>query len=322
METRKLGYSDLHVTRIGLGTWAIGGGGWDYGWGPQDDARSLATIDRALALGINWIDTAAAYGLGHSEEIVGRAVAGRRDEVVVATKCGLVWDEGDTSTHGRLTAESVRQEADDSLRRLGVDVIDLYQIHWPDPEEQIEEAWATIAELIEEGKVRYGGVSNFSVEQLERIQPVHPVASLQPPYSMLARDIEDDLLPYCAENDIGVIVYSPMESGLLTGKYDRERIEDMPDEDWRKDSTQFTEPELSANLKFIEGLRPIAEGNGKTLAQLAIAWVLRRPEVTAAIVGARDPGQIEETVEAGEWRLSEGDLAEIRSLLEERERSL
>jgi aryl-alcohol dehydrogenase-like predicted oxidoreductase len=322
METRKLGYSDLHVTRIGLGTWAIGGGGWDYGWGPQDDARSLATIDRALALGINWIDTAAAYGLGHSEEIVGRAVAGRRAEVIIATKCGLVWDEGDTSTYGRLTAESVRQEADDSLRRLGVDVIDLYQIHWPDPEEQIEEAWATIAGLIEEGKVRYGGVSNFSVEQLERIQPIHPVASLQPPYSMLARDIEDDLLPYCAENDIGVIVYSPMESGLLTGKYDRERIEDMPDEDWRKDSTQFTEPELSANLKVIEGLRPIAERNGKTLAQLAIAWVLRRPEVTAAIVGARDPDQIEETVEAGEWRLSEEDLAEIRSLLEERERSL
>jgi aryl-alcohol dehydrogenase-like predicted oxidoreductase len=322
METRKLGYSDLHVTRIGLGTWAIGGGGWDYGWGPQDDARSLATIDRALALGINWIDTAAAYGLGHSEEIVGRAVAGRRAEVIIATKCGLVWDEGDTSTYGRLTAESVRQEADDSLRRLGVDVIDLYQIHWPDPEEQIEEAWATIAGLIEEGKVRHGGVSNFSVEQLERIQPIHPVASLQPPYSMLARDIEDDLLPYCAENDIGVIVYSPMESGLLTGKYDRERIEDMPDEDWRKDSTQFTEPELSANLKVIEGLRPIAERNGKTLAQLAIAWVLRRPEVTAAIVGARDPDQIEETVEAGEWRLSEEDLAEIRSLLEERERSL
>jgi aryl-alcohol dehydrogenase-like predicted oxidoreductase len=322
METRKLGYSDLHVTRIGLGTWAIGGGGWDYGWGPQDDARSLATIDRALALGINWIDTAAAYGLGHSEEIVGQAVAGRRDEVVIATKCGLVWDEGDISTYGRLTAESVRQEAEDSLRRLDVDVIDLYQIHWPDPEEQIEEAWATIAELIEEGKVRYGGVSNFSVEQLERIQPIHPVASLQPPYSMLARDIEDDLLPYCAENDIGVIVYSPMESGLLTGKYDKQRIEDMPDEDWRKESTQFTEPELSANLKLIERLRPIAERNGKTLAQLAIAWVLRRPEVTAAIVGARNPGQIEETVGAGEWRLSDEDLAESRSLLEEREEAL
>lgn len=322
METRKLGYSDLHVTRIGLGTWAIGGGGWDYGWGPQDDVRSLATIDRALELGINWIDTAAVYGLGHSEEILGQAVARRRDKVIIATKCGLVWDEGDTSTYGRLTADSVRQEAEDSLRRLGVDIVDLYQIHWPDPEEQIEEAWAVIAELIEAGKVRYGGVSNFSVEQLKRIQPIHPVASLQPPYSMLAREIEEDLLPYCAENDIGVIVYSPMESGLLTGKYARERIENLPDEDWRKESTQFTEPELSANLKLIEGLRPIAGRNGKTLAQLAVAWVLRRPEVTAAIVGARDPGQIEETVEAGEWRLSEEDLAEIRSLLEEREDAL
>jgi len=322
METRKLGYSDLHVTRIGLGTWAIGGGGWDYGWGPQDDARSLATIDRALELGINWIDTAAAYGLGHSEEIVGQAVAGRRGEVIVATKCGLVWDEGSTSTYGRLTAESVRQEAEDSLRRLGVDVIDLYQIHWPDPEEQIEEAWAAIAELIEEAKVRYGGVSNFSVEQLERIQPIHPVASLQPPYSMLARDIEDDLLSYCAENDIGVIVYSPMESGLLTGKYDRQRIEDMPDEDWRKESKHFTEPELSANLGLIEDLRPIVERNGKTLPQLAIAWVLERPEVTAAIVGAREPKQIEETVAAGGWDLSDEDLQKIETLLEQRERSL
>jgi aryl-alcohol dehydrogenase-like predicted oxidoreductase len=322
METRKLGYSDLHVTRIGLGTWAMGGSGWYYSLGAQDDGRSLATIDHALELGINWFDTAAVYGLGHSEEIVGQAVAGRRDEVIIATKCGLVWDEGSTTPYGRLTVESVRREAEDSLRRLDVDVIDLYQIHWPDPEEQIEEAWATIAELIEEGKVRHGGVSNFGVEQLERIQPIHPVAALQPPYSMLVRDIEEELLPYCAENDIGVIVYSPMESGLLTGKYDKERIETMSDGDWRKGSTQFMEPELSANLTLIEGLRPIAERNGKTLAQLAIAWVLRRPEVTAAIVGARDPDQIEETVVAGEWRLTADDLAEIDSLLEERERSL
>lgn len=322
METCRLGYSDLHLTRIGLGTWAIGGGGWDFGWGPQDDARSLVTIDRALELGINWIDTAAVYGFGHSEEIVGQAVAGRRNEVIIATKCGRVWDEGSTTPYGRLTAENVRQEAEDSRRRLGVDVIDLYQIHWPDPEEQIEEAWATIAELIEEGKVRYGGVSNFSVEQLERIRPIHPVASLQPPYNMLARDIEEDLLPYCAENDIGVVAYSPMMSGLLTGKYDRESIQNLPDDDWRKDSTQFTDPELSANLELIEGLRPIAERQGKTLAQLAIAWVLRRPEVTAAIVGARRPDQIEETVKAGGWQLSEEDLVEIESLLEERGRAL
>lgn len=322
MDTKKLGFSDLHLTRIGLGTWAIGGGGWDYGWGPQDDARSLAAIDRALELGINWIDTAPAYGLGHSEEIVGRAISGRRSDVIVATKCGLVWDEGAHSTYGRLTAESVRREAEDSLRRLGVDVIDLYQIHWPDPEEQIEEAWAAIAELIAEGKVRYGGVSNFGVEQLKRIQPIHPVASLQPPYNMLERGIEDELLPYCAEHDIGVVAYSPMQSGMLTGKYDRESIEAMPDEDWRKDSTHFTELELSANLRLIEGLRPIAERNDRTLPQLAIAWVLERPEVTAAIVGARRPEQIEETVVAGTWSLSKEDLQEVEVLLERRERRL
>ncbi len=319
METRKLGYTDLQLTRIGLGTWAIGGGGWDYGWGPQDDARSLATIDRALELGINWIDTAAVYGLGHSEEIVGQAVAGRRHDVIIATKCGLVWDEGSTSPYGRLTAQSVRQEAEDSLRRLDIDVIDLYQIHWPDPEEQIEEAWTAIAELIQEGKVRYGGVSNFSVAQLDRIRPIHPVASVQPPYNMLAREIEEDLLAYCAENDIGVITYSPMMSGLLTGKYDRDSIEALADDDWRKESTQFTEPELTANLKLIEGLQPIAQRSGKTVAQLAIAWVLRRPEVTGAIVGARRPDQIEETVRAGEWQLSEEDLAEVESLLKERD---
>ena len=322
MDTNQLGFSDLHLTSLGLGTWAIGGGGGDYGWGPQDDARSLEAIDRALELGIHWIDTAPAYGLGHSEEIVGQAISGRRNEVIVATKCGLVWDEGAHSTYERLTAESVRQEAEDSLRRLDVDVIDLYQIHWPDPEEQIEEAWATIAELIKEGKIRYGGVSNFSVEQLKRIQPIHPVASLQPPYNMLERDIEEELLPYCAEHDIGVIAYSPMQSGMLTGKYDRESIEAMPEEDWRKDSKHFTEPELSANLRLIEGLRPIAERNDKTLPQLAIAWVLERPEVTAAIVGARKPEQIEETAVAGSWDLSEKDLEEIEALLEKRKSRL
>jgi aryl-alcohol dehydrogenase-like predicted oxidoreductase len=305
-----------------LGTWAIGGGGWDFGWGPQDDRRSIDTIHRALDLGINWIDTAAVYGLGHSEEIVGRAVEARRDEVIIATKCGLVWDPGSTSPYGRLTAESVRQEAEDSLRRLDVDVIDLYQIHWPNPEEQIEEGWATIAELIEEGKVRYGGVSNFSVEQLKRIQPIHPVASLQPPYHMLDRGIEEDLLDYCAANDIGVITYSPMASGLLTGKYTRERVEELPDEDWRKDSQQFTEPQLSANLELVEGLRPIAERSGHTLPQLAIAWVLRRPEVTSAIVGARSPSQIEETAQAAAWELSEEEQARIERLLEEREQKV
>ncbi|HDQ70626.1 MAG TPA: aldo/keto reductase, partial [Chloroflexi bacterium] len=253
-----------------------------------------------------------------SEEVVGQAIDGVRDEVFVATKCGLVWDEGSVSPYGRLTAESVRREAEDSLRRLDVDVIDLYQIHWPNPEEQIEEGWGVIADLIKEGKVRYGGVSNFSVAQLRQIQPIHPVASLQPPYSMLGPGIEDDLLPYCAENDIGVIVYSPMQSGLLTGKYDRERIEGLPAGDWRRNSTQFTEPELSANLSLIDRLRPIAARNDKTLPQLAIAWTLRRPDVTAAIAGARKPSQIEETAQAADWELSADDLEEIEALLEER----
>jgi len=304
-----------------LGTWAIGGP-WKWGWGAQDDAESIGAIQRALDIGVNWIDTAAVYGMGHSEEVVGRAIAGRRDEVIVATKCGLVWDEGGTEAYGQLTAASVRREVEASLRRLDVDVIDLYQIHWPRPDEDIEEAWGTIADLVREGKVRYGGVSNFSVEQLKRVQPIHPVASLQPPYSMLERGGEEELLTYCAANDIGVVAYSPMQAGLLTGKYTRERIAGLPDDDWRKGSSHFSEPAISATLALIERLRPIAERNGRTLAQLAIAWVLRRPEVTAAIVGARRPSQIEETAPAGDWVLSKEDTAEIDALLAERERAV
>lgn len=323
MEKRKLGYSDLYLTPIGLGTWAIGGGNNPYGWGPQDDADSIATIHRALDLGINWIDTAAGYGHGHSEEIVGKAIAGRRDEVIIATKCGILWKEDGSDIYGHLKADSIRREVEDSLRRLNVDVIDLYQIHWPWPDEDIEEGWSTIADLIREGKVRYGGVSNFSVEQLKRIQPIHPVASLQPPYSMLAREIEEELLPYCAANNIGVIVYSPMQSGLLTGKMTKERVASFPDDDWRKTrSPYFQEPQLSINLEFVEGLRPIAARNGRPLSQLAIAWVLRRPEVTGAIVGARRPSQIEETVGAATWKLSEEDIAEIDALLAKREQQL
>jgi aryl-alcohol dehydrogenase-like predicted oxidoreductase len=247
MQTRKLGYTDLHLTTVGLGTWAIGGGGWAYGWGPQDDADSIRTIQRALDLGINWIDTAAVYGLGHSEEIVGKAIRGQRDQVVIATKCGLVWDEGSTTPYGRLKAWSVRREVEASLRRLGVDVIDLYQIHWPNPDEDIEEAWATIADLVREGKVRYAGVSNFSVEQMKRIQPIHPIASLQPPYNMLRRDIETEILPFCAANHIGVIVYSPMASGVLTEKFSPQWAASLPDDDWRKKySGHLQEPELSA----------------------------------------------------------------------------
>jgi aryl-alcohol dehydrogenase-like predicted oxidoreductase len=323
MQTRKLGYSDLHLTALGLGTWAIGGGEWAYGWGPQDDAESVAAIRHALDLGINWIDTAPAYGLGRSEEMIGQAIGGRREGVIIATKCGLVWDEGSTTPYGRLKAESVRQEVEASLRRLNVDVIDLYQIHWPaKSDEETEEAWSAIADLIQEGKVRYGGVSNFSVAQLKRVQAIHPVASLQSPYSLLRRGIEEELLAYCAANDIGVIVYSPMQAGLLTGKFTRERVSNLPDNDWRKQSTPFQNPELGANLALVEKLRPIAERSGRTVAQLAIAWVLRRPQVTAAIVGARRPSQIEETASAGDWALSTEDIAGIETFLGERERAM
>jgi len=321
VRTRKLGFTDLHLTTVGLGTWAIGGE-WKWGWGPQDDAESIAAIRRALDLGINWIDTAAAYGLGHSEEVVGKAIAGRRDEVIVATKCGTRWDESSRQPFRSLKAESVRREAEASLRRLNVDVIDLYQIHWPDPDEEVEEGWGVIADLVKEGKVRYGGVSNFSVAQLERAQPIHAVASLQPPYSMLRRGAEDELLPYCAANEIGVVAYSPMQAGLLTGKFSRERVASLADTDWRKRNHLFNEPQLSANLALVERLRPIAGRNGITPAQLAIAWVLRRSEVTAAIVGGRRPAQVEEVVPAGDVELPAEDIAEIEALLEERERAL
>ena len=324
MQTRELGYTDLHLTTVGLGTYAIGGPQWRWGWGPQDDAESIAALRRGLDLGINWIDVAPAYGVGHGEEIVGLVIAGRRDEVIISTKCGLAWDEDKDSpdVHGLLKAESVRVECEASLKRLNVDAIDLYQIHWPLDEEHLEEAWSTIADLIREGKVRYGGVSNFSVEQLRRVQAIHPVASLQPPYSMLERGVEEELLAYCAANDIGVIAYSPMQNGLLTGKYTKERIAGLPDNDWRKESPHFSEPAISATLALIEGLRPIAVRNDKTLAQLAIAWVLRRPEVTAAIVGSRRPSQIEETAIAGDWVLSAEDTAEIDALLAAREDTL
>ena len=252
MKTRPLGKTGLQLTTIGLGTWAMGGGDWAFGWGPQDDEQSIRTIHRALDLGINWIDTAAVYGLGHCEEVVGRALRGLSQRPLIATKCERCWDDqGRIVT--RLKRASVRAELEDSLRRLGVEVIDLYQIHWPQPDEDIEEAWGTIAELIREGKVRYGGVSNFNVDQLRRIQPMHPVASLQPPYSMLVRGVEAELLPYCGEHGIGVIVYSPMQKGLLTGKVTREWVAGLPADDHRRSDPQFQEPRLIANLALVEG---------------------------------------------------------------------
>ncbi len=315
MRTKKLGWTDLKLTTVGLGTWAIGGSGWQYAWGPQDDRDSISTIQRAIEIGINWIDTAAVYGLGHSEEVVGKAIEGLSDKPIIATKCGRAWNK-DGNLYGLLKRERILSEIESSLKKLKLDVIDLYQIHWPNPEEDIEEAWGTVADLVKEGKVRYAGVSNFNVEQLKRIQPIHPVASLQPPYSMLRRDVEDELLSYCAENDIGVIAYSPMQKGILTGKFNRERALNLPEDDHRRRDPLFREPKLSANLELVEELRKIAEKSGRTVAQLAIAWVLRRSEVTSAIVGARHPSQIEETAAAGDWVLSEVDIASIDALLE------
>lgn len=321
MRTRTLGYTGEELTTVGLGTWAIGGGGWQFGWGPQEDQESLDAIGRSLEIGINWIDTAAIYGLGHSEEIVGRAIAGRRDDVFLATKCSRRWKD-DGSIYGSLRAKSVRKECEDSLRRLNVDVIDLYQIHWPKPDEEIEEGWSTIADLIQEGKVRYGGVSNFNLDHLKRAQAIHPIASLQPPYNMIRRKVESEILAYCAENEIGVVAYSPMMSGLLTGKYDADSLAELAEDDWRRNSPHFQEPEFSVNVELVERLKPIAARNDLSIGQLSIAWVLRRPEVTSAIVGARRPDQIEETAQAGDVVLADDDVREIEELLSWRDEAI
>jgi aryl-alcohol dehydrogenase-like predicted oxidoreductase len=316
MIINQLGKTDIRLSSIGLGTWAIGGGGYGFGWGPQDDKQSIDTIHRAIDLGINWIDTAPVYGLGHSEEIVGQAIKGKRDKLIISTKCGIVWGE-DRNIDFNLDKDSVRAEVDQSLKRLKIDVIDLYQIHKPNPVEKIQEAWGVLADLVKEGKIRYAGVSSFSLEQLKQVQPIHPVAFLQPEYNMLEPGIEQDILGYCAAHHIGVIVYSPMCSGLLTGKFTREKVESLPADDWRRESSPyFQEPYFSENLQLVEKLHPIAERNNKTLSQLSIAWTLRRPEVTSAIVGARRPSQIEDTAPAGDWVLSEEDKKELDKILE------
>jgi len=322
MDRKRLGSSDLELTKIGLGTWAIGGP-WDFGWGPQSDADSIETIHEALDLGINWIDTAPAYGLGHSERIVGKAIRDRRSEVLIATKCGLVWDDpAERAVYGRLRADSVKREAEASLRRLRIDVIDLYQIHWPNPEPEVEEAWEAISDLVDQGKVRCGGISNFSVSQLERVGALHPVTSLQPPYNLFDRSIESEILRYCRDRGVGVIAYGPMAYGLLTGKYDRASLSDLPKDDWRRKGGRFREPELGANLAFIERLQTLARELHRPISHIAIAWVLRRPEVTAAIVGARRPGQIAQTAGAGGWRLPDDALRSIDGWLDERDRAL
>ena len=315
MKTRKLGWTDLNLTTIGLGTWAIGGGDWTWGWGPQDDEESVAAIILASEKGINWIDTAPAYGLGHSEEIVGKALKKLPRRSIVATKCGIEWYNNRKSTH-ELKGESIRREVEASLKRLGVDVIDLYQIHWPEPDSELEPAWQQIANMVKEGKVRYAGVCNCSIEQMKRIQPIHPVASLQPPYSMIERGAEDSgLLDYCREHNIGVVAYSPMQKGLLTGKFNKQRVQELPAEDHRRNDPNFQEPRLTENLDLVKKLTILAKMHGKTPAQIAIAWVLRRPELTAAIVGARRPSQVEETVLAGDLELSPEDINAIDGLL-------
>lgn len=312
MNQRQLGKDGPLLSEIGLGAWAIGGP-WEWGWGPQDDRESVLTIERALDLGINWIDTAAVYGLGHSEEIVGKAVAGKRDEVFIATKCGLVWDDrGRVRNNNR--PESIMQEAEDSLRRLNTDHIDLYQIHWPDPRTPVEESWQAMVKLQEQGKVRYIGVSNFHVPLLEKCEAIRHVNSLQPPYNLLNREVEREILPWCREHGVGVVAYSPMQSGLLTGKFNISRISR---DDWRHKSPYFKEPQLSKNLKFVDELRPIAGKYGKTVAQLAIAWVLMHPAITSAIVGARHPGQVEEIIGGADWKIDPEDMERIEKIRRE-----
>jgi aryl-alcohol dehydrogenase-like predicted oxidoreductase len=314
MKTRKLGWTDVDLTTIGLGTWAIGGPGWQFSWGAQDDLESIKTIHRALDHGINWIDTAAVYGMGHSEELVGKAIKELSEKPFIATKCSRVWDQHG-QIHGNLKGDHIRSEIEDSLRRLQVDVIDLYQIHQPIPEEDIEEGWEAIAGAVKAGKIRYAGVSNFSVAQLERVIPIHPVASLQPPYSMLRREVEEHLLEFCARNRIGIVIYSPMQKGLLTGKFSQERAGNLPEDDHRRRDPMFSDPQLSGILQLVEELRAIADKSDRCVAELAIAWCLRRSEVTSAIVGARHPEQISETVAAGDWELTPEDVSEIEALL-------
>lgn len=310
MNIRRLGNSDLKISSLGFGAWAVGGSGWEFGWGPQDDTDSIEAIHAALDTGVNWIDTAAAYGLGHSEEIIARALKGRSSRPYVFTKCSLLGDDRGNIVHN-LKADSIRREAEASLRRLQTDVIDLYQIHWPNPESDIEEGWTAMAELQAEGKVRYIGVSNFSVAQMKRALSIAPITSLQPPYSLIRRDIEADILPFCRRNRIGVIAYSPMASGLLTGEMTRERAAGLPDDDWRHRDPEFNEPRLSDNLKLVERLRYVAALHGRSPGEAAIAWVLRRPDVTGAIVGARTAQQAEQIMQAGDFWLSDIEIAEI-----------
>jgi len=312
MTTKRLGNSDMELTPIGIGAWAIGGGGWKFGWGPQDDAESVAAIHAALDHGVNWIDTAAVYGLGHSEEVVARALAGRGNRPYVFTKCSRVWDDAG-EIGSSLTADSIRRECEGSLRRLAVDTIDLYQIHWPMPEPDVEEGWATLANLREEGKVRWIGVSNFSELQMEHCGAIAPVTSLQPPYSAISPEVGQETLPYCVQRGIGAIVYSPMKSGLLTGSMTKERVAAFPSDDFRRNALAFQEPNLSRNLKLAGLMQEIGVRHGRSAGEVAIAWTLHNPAVTAAIVGMRSAAQVEGVIGAMEFRLSAGEMDEIEA---------
>ena len=310
MEKKRLGNSDLELTPIGIGAWAMGGGGWAFGWGPQDDDDSIAAIHAALDAGVNWIDTAAVYGLGHSEEVVARALAGRSTRPYVFTKCERVWNQ-QRQISGSLKAESVRRECEDSLRRLRVDAIDLYQIHWAEPDADLEEGWTTLAKLKEEGKVRWIGVCNFNAAQLERCRKIAPVTSLQPPYSAISPEVEAEALPYCLRHGIGAIAYSPMKSGLLTGAMTKERVAAFPQDDFRRKALSFLEPQLSRNLELAELMKRIGARHSRTAGEVAIAWVLRNPAITAAIVGMRSAAQARGVIGALEFRLSAEEIAEI-----------
>lgn len=313
-ELRKLGNSDLEITPIGVGAWAIGGGGWQFSWGNQDDKDSVAAIRAAVDAGINWIDTAAVYGLGHSEEVVAEAIRGISKKPYIFTKCERRWDN-DRKIFPSLKADSIRKECEDSLRRLKLDAIDLYQVHWPEPDADIEEGWTEMARLKEVGKVRWIGVSNFSAEQMKRAQKIAPITSLQPPYSLLVRKAEPEILPFARQNNIGVIVYSPMRAGLLSGKMTLERVKSLPPEDWRSRDKDFQEPQLSKNLELAELLRKIGHRHGHSAGEVAIAWTLHNPAVTAAIVGLRRADQVQGTIGALTLRLSDEEAAEIEEFL-------
>ncbi len=310
LATTPLGGTGMEITRVGFGAWAIGGGGWEFGWGPQQDEESIAAIQHAVSQGVNWIDTAAAYGFGRSEEVVGKAISGLARKPYVFTKCSLLEGPGRKVVHS-LKRDSIFREAEASLVRLGVDAIDLYQIHWPNPADQIGEGWAALAELRERGLVRHIGVSNFDAGQLRRIGQIAPVETLQPPYSLVNRDAEADILPYTEQAGIGVIVYSPMGSGLLTGAMTRERIAKLPTDDWRKNDVNFTEPRLTEHLELVGRLTKVAERHGTTPGAVAVAWTLRNPAVDGAIVGFRSPAQVDPLLPAANLTLTDEDIAEI-----------